>query len=390
LRILQLLNRFEPGGAERVLADLSVTLAQRGHAIHVVCLREPDLIPAPLERLRSAGVHLTVLNKPDGFSTKAMKDLAGYARQHRIEVIHGHNPLVNHYAVLAARAAGVGAVVNTLHGTSTLGMPAWAKAIYICSCLKTNRVVAVCEAVAQVFREKFPLSRGRTVVVPNGIDAGDLLTIEPRRADSRFVFGTMSRLVPVKDHHSLLKAFAAIHGRYPHCRLAILGSGELDQQLKSAASQLGVSDAVSFLGWSSDIAGFLGQLDTFVLSSLSEGLPLTLLEAMAAGLPVVATSVGGVPEIVRAADCGWLCPPGEPARLAERMTLALEADDRLLRGRRGRAAVQSEYSLETMTDRYEELFEGLLGGAPERLAARRRDRLALSGETTSEDHIAKP
>jgi len=200
------------------------------------------------------------------------------------------------------------------------------------------------------------------VVVHNGIDAQALLSIQPRRKDGQFVFGTMSRLVPVKDHHSLLKAFAAVRSRHSHCRLDILGSGELEGDLKTFAGQLGISNAVSFLGWSSDVAAFLARLDTFVLSSLSEGLPLTILEAMAAGLPVVATAVGGVPEIIRTADCGWLCPPGEPSLLADRMTSALEADDAAILGQRGRSAVRSQYSLETMTDHYQELFDRLLSG----------------------------
>jgi glycosyltransferase involved in cell wall biosynthesis len=241
-------------------------------------------------------------------------------------------------------------------------MPAWAKALYAASCLMTDRVVAVCEAVAQVLRRQLPLSRRKTVVVHNGIDSEALLSIEPRRPDGQFVFGTMSRLVPVKDHFSLLEAFAAVRSRYSRCRLEILGSGELENELKSFACRVGVSGAVSFLGWSSDVAGFLARLDTFVLSSLSEGLPLTVLEAMAAGLPIVATAVGGITEIVRGTDCGWLCPPAEPALLAERMTSALEAGDRPTRGERGRSAIRSQYSLATMTDRYEELFDGLVNG----------------------------
>jgi glycosyltransferase involved in cell wall biosynthesis len=218
-----------------------------------------------------------------------------------------------------------------------------------------DRIVLVCRQVQEEFCRRFPALASRASAIPNGIEIGDLLAIAPRPSSGEFVFGSIGRLVPVKDYHSLLAAFAELHRQVPHCRLEVLGSGELQAELKQFAHNLGLAEAVLFRGWSADVAGFLSRIDAFVLSSRSEGLPMSALEAMAAGLPVVATAVGGLPELIETAHCGWLARSGDPHDLAQKMLLAMT--NRNGHGSRARQAVRECYSAECMARRYSALFE---------------------------------
>lgn len=379
MRILELINTLETGGAERIVATLAVELAALGQTVHVIALRDTGIMPVSEERFREAGVALTALNKADGFSLRALGALVSYVRRNRIEVVHTHNHLVHHYGVLAARLGGARAVVNTVHGVSTLRMQPWAKSLYRLSCLLTDRVVSVCSAVDRATRSTLRLTGRRATVVYNGIAVDDLLAVEPRCPDGRFVFGTMGRLAPIKDHRNLIEAFAQVRRVHPHCRLEILGRGEMREDLERFAGSLGVSDAVGLRGFSLDLAGFLSRLDCFVLSSKSEGLPLSLLEAMAAGVPVVATAVGGVPELIQGARCGWLCPPERPSKLAAAMEQAVASGDRERMGERARTCVLERYSLPRMARAYLDLFGELLPG---RLAQAPETRAAAAQKTS--------
>jgi len=361
MNVLELIETLDTGGAERMVSCLALSMRAQGDSVSIVCLRDLGRMPIPREHFDEAGVNLVELNKTDGFSPKAVRQLLDYVRDQNFDVIHTHNPQVNHYGALVARLGSIPVLVNTLHGTSTLGMPRWALALYRVSCAGTTRVVPVCKAVDVELRQRLGLSPYKTAVIYNGIDLSELQTLPVRAPDGEFVFGTMGRLVPVKDHRSLLEAFHIVKQRHAHCRLEILGFGELEDDLKNLAETLGISGSVVFRGFSSDVGSFLRGIDAFVLSSVSEGLPLTLLEGMAAGKPIVSTAVGGVPELVQDAECGWLSEPSQPQRLAEIMMQAVESPDLEEKGRRGRRQAIARYSVEAMTAQYRALFGELLG-----------------------------
>jgi glycosyltransferase involved in cell wall biosynthesis len=362
LNIVELVNSLDTGGAERMAASLALHLQSRGASVRIVCLRDLGNMPIPLETFQKAGVELVALLKADGFSATTLRTLAGHIREWKTDVVHTHNPLVNHYGAMAARLGGARVAVSTIHGISTLDMPGWAKGLFWASCLITDRLVGVCPVVRETLRSRYVLPTKKTIVINNGIELARFLSVKPRLADGRFVFGTVGRLVPVKDHRRLLEAFAIVLSTHPHCRLEILGEGELKEELEEHARALGVSESVCFRGFSREIPEFLSQLDVFVMSSLSEGLPLAVLEAMAAGLPIVATGVGGVVHLVEDAGCGWLSPPAHAAALARAMRQAIETESRAALGEQGRAAVLRDYSVAKMTADYENLFRQLLNG----------------------------
>jgi glycosyltransferase involved in cell wall biosynthesis len=355
MRIAELVNTLEIGGAERVVVDLTLGMHERGHDVSVICLRETGPLSAPLE----AGVEVRAFHKADGFSFGTVRRLAKYLRDKRIDVVHTHNPLVHHYGVLAGRLAGASVILNTVHGIMNLNNGGLTRRVFELTCWQTDRVVAVCKTARDYFQQNTMIPERKLTVIYNGIPMDNFLAISPRRGGPEFVFGAVGRMVPVKDHGMLLRALALVRGLGFRCRLEILGDGPLRPELEQLARDLDLAENVRFHGFRSDVWNFLAGVDAFVLCSLSEGLPLTVLEAMAAGLPVIATSVGGVPELIEDAQCGWLCPPSQTNRLSDMMVAAIQSAELGEMGKRAREKAKA-YSVVRMVDEYESLFRSLL------------------------------
>jgi glycosyltransferase involved in cell wall biosynthesis len=363
MRIAQLIDDLNYGGAEQVVASLSTALRRHGHDVTLVCLREVGSKPIDITAAVASGVRIVELHKPEGLHLPTLRKLMRALRQERIEVLHTHNHLVHHYGALAGKLARTPVVLNSMHGTSSLLNSAkWSQALFRGAGGMSDRVVAVCSQVRTVLSERLQFSDSKLATVDNGVDLTRFLLIPRETKDrSSLVFGTIGRLDPVKDHKTLLHAFAQTVHAYPQAQLRILGDGSLLDDLRNLATSLSIQGSVRFEGFSLDTPAFLEGLDAYVISSRSEGLPLSLLEAMAAGLPIVATSVGEIPEIVRAADCGWLAPPEDPDALAQAMMAAARSSDRADKAFRARRRAGEHYSVERMTANYESLYAQLLG-----------------------------
>jgi glycosyltransferase involved in cell wall biosynthesis len=375
MRIVELIETLGKGGAERMVSYLALSLSRQGHSVSIVSLRDIECLPIPRKQFDDAGVDIIELGKTDGFSRRALQRLVHYVRSRRFDVIHTHNPQMNHYGVLAARLGSVSVVVNTLHGLSTLDLPRWALLLYRLSSAFTDRIVPVCNAADNALRSRLGIAQSKRAVICNGIEVVALQAVPRRRSEGKVVFGAIGRMVPVKDHRSLLEAFAIVKLRYPQCRLELVGSGELEPELRRQARALGIEADTTLKEPDTDIVSFLAGIDIFVLSSISEGLPLVVLEAMVAGKPIVATAVGGVPELVREANCGWLCAPSSPQDLAMTMMRACDSSDKEEMGARGRRHAVSRYSADHMAAQYSALFAHLLG-IPGNTSAARSDRSA--------------
>jgi glycosyltransferase involved in cell wall biosynthesis len=356
MNIVELVDSLEIGGAEKMVVDLTEALSERGHTTAVVCLRKTGPLAASLQ---AAGIEVLTLEKCDGFSLEAASTLTRYLRQRQPNVLHSHNPLVHHYAALCGRKAGVPIVVNTFHGPGNLTGYGRKQAIFDLSCLFSDRVVACCQAVQTHLTRVTCVAKRKLTVIPNGISMDRFRNIEHTVPSKEVVFGAVGRLAPEKDHATLLEAFALV-GAHPGSRLEFLGDGRLRQSLEQRVQELGIADRVVFHGASLDVPRFLSRIHVFAISSVSEGLPLTLIEAMAAGLPVVGTRVGAISELVEAASCGWLCVPGQAQSLADALRAALQSGSRALLGEKGRAYVLAHNTIETMTAQYENLFQTLL------------------------------
>jgi glycosyltransferase involved in cell wall biosynthesis len=229
-----------------------------------------------------------------------------------------------------------------------------------------HRIVAVGEEIRDFLVDQVHLASPRVALIRNGID---LSRYRPGHREARERFGLptaqrwigqIARLEEEKDQATLLRAFAVVRDRHPDARLVIVGDGSLRGALEDLARTLGVEPWVSFLGARSDVADLLPELDVFVLSSIREGLPLALLEAMACGVPVVATAIGNVPRVVRDGENGDLVAPADSRALAAAICRMLESPDRAESlGAAARAWVAAEYSLDATVRRYQELYDEL-------------------------------
>jgi glycosyltransferase involved in cell wall biosynthesis len=235
----------------------------------------------------------------------------------------------------------------------------------------TDGIVAVCGFVRDCLAANEALPRRRIRIIYNGVDAERFDgTCDRSRARAAQgvdpadpLVGIAARFAPVKDHATLLRAFARVLRSVPRAKLVLAGDGPLRESLETQARGLGIDSSCRFLGVRRDIPALLPSWDVFCLSSLSEGTSVTLLEAMACGLPVVATRVGGNPEIVEEGKTGLLAPRGDDAKLAEAIVRVLTDPTRArAMGEAGRARARSAFTLERMAEDYRALYRGLLAG----------------------------
>ncbi len=360
MRIVQLVENLELGGLERMAVDLAIAQQQAGHQVVAYCLLDAGPLAG---RLEAAGIPVVAFRKAPGFSPGAVFSMAGRLRRDRADVVHGHNPGVHHYAALAARLSGVPVAINTRHSASTSqGLPyqeryfRWVEPL-------TSHVVFVCDYVRRQLERTIRYPAAKCSVILNGIPLEGFLArpASPGSRLPRIRFGTIGRLVPAKSHSVLIDAFALVCRSAPAAQLSIFGDGSLAAGLAGQIARLGLEGRVRLEGRTDDSPAALQGLDVFVLSSGNEGLPLVILEAMAAGLPILSTSVGGVPEVLPK-ESAWLCPPGDAEALAGAMLQAIECGDLRERGEASRRVATASYGLEHMARRYEELYRRLLPG----------------------------
>jgi len=300
-----------------------------------------------------------------------LRRLAGRAR---VDLVHTHTP----YVALGARTLRRCPIVHTEHNTWGTYRPStrWANRL---TYPRNAAVIAVSHAVALSIK---PAPLVRTWPPVHVIHYGpDLSTDRPLTPESRsrarrtlglregaLVIGTVGNLTPKKDHRNLLAATARAGGHNREVQLVLVGSGPLERALRDDARSLGLSDRVVFAGSRDDVAELLPAFDVFALSSQNEGLPISLLEAMAAGVPCVATSVGGVPEVIHNGNEGLLVPAGDRVALADALSLLLRAPE--LRNAIGARAAQTarRFDVTQAAHRTETVYRDALRASPQETA----------------------
>jgi len=314
MRIAQVVNSLEVGGLERLAVDLAVAQKTGGHEPHIFCVARRGALADEAER---EGIPVTVLGKETGFSPRIVWRLSHELRKRKIDLVHTHNALTHHYGVLASGLAGVRVVVNTQHGVGGLQVDRKLDRIYRTTLPWTDSVVVVSEETRKYFVSSrgVPADKSRTIV--NGIPLAKFQCHRawPGQRYPRVVFGTVGRLAPAKDHATLIDAFAKVRTAIPCAEMHIAGDGPLRPDLERQIEHLGLNHCVYLRGQILDVARFLETLDVFVLSSVTEALPLVVLEAMAAGLPIVSTRVGGIPEVAPAGTVAIYCSCSDPQEL---------------------------------------------------------------------------
>jgi len=277
--------------------------------------------------------------------------------ENEIDVVHSHNTYAHFYATPAARAAGIPVAINTQHGRGCGSH--WKQRLHFLLANRlADRVLAVSEDSARICRGQDKLSRRKIEPLWNGIDVNRFAYSGPVEEPHAI---SVARLSPEKDFPTLLKATRMVADRHPDFRLTLVGDGKERESLEKLASELNLDGVVTFLGERSDIPELLAKSAMFVSSSSTEGISLTLLEAMAVGLPIITTSVGGNPEIVTPDVTGYLVPPGEPEQLAEAICDHLDRRDTWQSmGTVARHQVEQKFHIDRMIREYESLYRSLM------------------------------
>ena len=349
IRVFHVTGCLEIGGQEKLLVEFAGHADRRRFALHFVSLEKRGALACDIE---AEGWPVTALDVPPGLWPSLVLRLARLFRRGQADVVHTHNerPLI--YAAPAARLARASCVVHTRHGR---GVRNTRRQDFLArlAARAVDHYVCVSEDSAELTVTQ-GIPRRRVEVLHNGIDTRRFEFRGPSVGGPAVV---VARLAAEKDVATLLHATALVIRQWPSFRLAIAGDGPCMPELRQLTSELGIGAHVQFLGMMRDVPALLANAGLFVLSSVSEGVPLTLLEAMACGLPVVATRVGGIPEVVVDAETGTLVQPGDPVALAAAI-VRLVADDERSRqmGAAGRRRVERLFEIRQMVAAYERMY----------------------------------
>lgn len=365
IKVMYVTFSLDHGGAEKMMYDVATGLNRNCFDAHVLCLQPGGTLRG---RFEESGIPVhTIIKKP-------MKDVTLPARifklfaQERPDVVHVQNGYSWLYSTLAARASGAG-VVYVEHSVWETPSSLYLMLSKIMEVIST-RIVTPSEYVKNLISTKQKVRNERVDVIYNGVDIDRIrnrkdIHLKKREVgieDGDRVIGIVARLTPVKNHVSLIKAMKIVCERIERCKLLVVGDGELRPQLEQEVRQSGLEKAIAFLGTRNDVYDLLHTMDVFVMSSISEGFPISVLEAMAAGVPVLAPAVGGIPEALDHGKAGRMYSSHEPHVIAEGL-LGLLSDRAAAEcyAKEASAFVQANFSIEGMVDRYTRLYAETAG-----------------------------
>lgn len=359
--IAHVMDMDGPGGAERLLTLLAGAVNDAG-AKSVAFLpeggegwltRELRLIGIPVEHVPADTHRHTIAALEEGF------------RRHDVAVAHSHEFVMALCGAVAARRTGAGHVI-TMHGGRNYARALHRRLALRFAANRSGALVAVCREAAQALRRDLWLARRRVLTIPNGVLPPEGRAPATLRSDLGLgerdsLIVAVGNLYPVKGHRYLIEALDLLRDRHPGAHVALVGRGELHDSLEAQARVTGLADRVHLLGFRPDVGSVLAAADVFAMPSLSEGLPLALLEAMRAGLPIVATDVGGIRAALADGEAGLVVPPGDA------QSLATALDQLLTRpgiasalGARAEAHADVEYDFQHTADSYASLYATLL------------------------------
>jgi glycosyltransferase involved in cell wall biosynthesis len=364
LRIAHLIECDGPGGAERMIASLAIELQQAG-AQNLVIL--PANGEGWLEQqLDGSGVAIEHFRLDRPVSFACARWIADVLREHRISLAHCHEFSMGVYGAWAAWRARIPHLV-TMHGGRYYAERLRRRVALRAGTVLGGQVVAVSHELARQLRRELWLPASRVSTIPNGVRyvpaTHSTLRDELNLAPGDRLAVAVGNLYSVKGHRFAVEALALLQTRYPRLHLAIAGRGDLADALQRQAEDYGVGGRLHLLGLRGDISNVLAGADVFVLPSVSEGLPLALLEAMLSGRPVVASDVGEVRTVLDDGAAGVLVPAGDAAALADALAGLLHAPDHARElGRRATERATSGYGIASMVARYAALYAELLTG----------------------------
>jgi L-malate glycosyltransferase len=362
--VMHVLYSLAVGGAEKLALDMAGALPPERYRAVAVCVGDDG----PLAGMfRERGIPLYHRHHVPGEERRLISWLKGIIASEKVEVIHAHqyNPL--YFALLAVLGNRGVRLVYTEHGRIHPERFHWKR--YLTNplfALRIDHLVSISESTKRAMARYDNFPSRRIQVIRNGIDCTLLnphIDLQQLRRSLGIgpvtrVVGTASRLEPIKNIPMMLRAFLKVLERCPDAVLLIAGEGSAGEKLQEFAAQLGITQKVCFLGLRSDLPALFSLIEVFLLVSFTEGISITLLEAMGSGVPAVVTRVGGNPEVVLEGVTGRTVEVGDDAGLAERVLEILENPEEAARlGEAGRERVRSCFSFQSMMDNYLRLYQ---------------------------------
>jgi glycosyltransferase involved in cell wall biosynthesis len=366
VKVVQIVPMLSPGGAERVAVHIARGLNRRRYEPLVISFT--GRVGCDLDHmLEDAGIEARYLGKHPGFDYRVYGRLDAVLKEYKPDVIHTHLHVLR-YALPSMLLMKRVAMVHTVHNLAEREIEPRARLIQRYALTHGVKPVAVAEEVAASVRSLYGIHPCRVIsnCIPTDLYANPQTPRKEWRAkegfkDSDVLFVCVARFAPQKNQALLLESFAQGPASDPRAHLVLVGEGDLRADLEEQSRKLNVTGKVHFLGLRSDIPDVLGAMDVFVLSSDYEGNPLSVLEAMASGLPVVSTAAGGVPNLFEAGKEGFLVAPGDLHGLAKSMNTLLKYDAaRQSMGAAAASRARKNYDVANMIRAYEEVYEDQL------------------------------
>jgi len=365
--VCQILHSLRMGGAEVLAVRLARQLADR-HRFVFVCLDELGRLG---QDLQAEGFRIEVLARRPGIDWRSSFRLARFLRREQVDLVHAHQYTPYFYSNLARFFYRRPSILFTEHGRHFPDYPRRKRIAVNRLFLKgRDRVIGVGEAVREALISNEGICPERIKVIYNGVDLAPFQDGTGEREVVRRELGLeagslaivqVARLDYLKDHGTAVRTIERVLQKCPRARLVLVGDGPEEPQIRELVRQRGLEPHVQFLGLRTDVARLLEAADIFLLTSISEGIPLTLIEAMAAGVPIVATRVGGIGEVVADGSTGLLAPSGDDSSLAQQiLRLSENAALRQALGAEGRKRAWALFSEKKMHASYQQLYQEML------------------------------
>lgn len=364
MRILHIIESLEFGGAEKIVISLANSMAGM-HEVAICCLKRIGALGPEVDRR----IKVFCLNKGEGNDYVLPFRLARLIRRHGHDIVHTHNWGVFLEGGLAGVFARTPVLIHSVHGPYAAYSGTLSSRIKIALrhflerllSRRFHRITAVSDAIREYIVREIGIDPGRVVTVHNGIPVDDSIPATKTGGDEVTLIA-VGRLAEIKNHMLMVRAFHEALKEGATARLIIVGDGPERPSIENFLRTNRLEDKVKLLGFRSDIVELLRGADVFILTSRYEGISVALLEAMRAGLPVIATRVGGVPETVRDGKTGLLVGQDDLQGLVQAMrTLVQSGELRREMGRRGRDFLIEEFSLAVMNSRYTNIYAAAAG-----------------------------
>lgn len=362
VKILHIQRAGTIAGAENHLLQLLPGLQQRGYDVTFLALTKPQEVPSALtQALIAQEIPVIDLRIKGELQPQVLGQIYNIIQQSSYDIIHTHLLYADLYGALAARWVGRGKILCTRHNDNRYRQRWPMRPLITWNTGWMHHVIAISEHIKAFNMQYQRVPAEKITVVPYGYTPSAPLPSPRPKASDTFTIGMVGRLVPQKSHVTALHALHLIRQQVPHVRLVIVGDGPLRTELITLTEELQLTPYVKFLGYQPNAAQWMQGFDIFLHPSVHEGFGLVLLEAMAACLPIVATKVSAIPEIVLDGQTGFLIPPQDPQSLAQAVIqLFINPELRLKFGMAGYQRLMQEFTVAKMLDRTEKVYQSLL------------------------------